>query len=67
MINFGEGSSSSSSCCFCCSSCDRGKTKATPSLTGLRLEFEKSKEPNEYKSRFVVCSLCFDVHPKTKT
>ena len=31
-----------SSCSCCCSCCDRGKTKSTPSLTILRLEFDKN-------------------------
>ena len=42
LIDFGEGS-----CSFCCSSCDRGKTKSTPSpktevwTLDLGLEFDK--------------------------
>ena len=37
LVDFGGGCSS---CCSCCSCCDRGKTKSTPSLTRLRLEFD---------------------------
>ena len=53
LIDFGGGSSS-----CCSSSCDRGKTKSTPSLTRLRLEFDNKKpyvdsrkECNEHKAK----------------
>ena len=38
LVDFGGGSCSCCSCCYSC--CDRGKTKSTPSLTRLRLEFD---------------------------
>ena len=42
----------SCSCCSCCSCCDRGKTKSTPSLTRLRLEFDNKtwSEESQVKS-----------------
>ena len=48
LVDFGEGSCS-------CSSCDRGKTKSTPSLTRLRLEFDKNMTPS---SKLCIVMFC---------
>ena len=74
LIDFGEGFSCSCSCSSCC---DRGKTKSTPSLTRLRLEFDKKIGYNFIRSPLVLIyivqlhstttfarcrSIFFDIH-----